>query len=109
MALLELRPVPEIEAFFDGIGLRVSVHTSPEPEPSADEVRRMSSEVRRAGRDRPQPTHWADLVSTKTGRVSLRWYSSGTDAEDALRNAAFRWRYEQSGPQPSPPNETPSA
>jgi hypothetical protein len=69
----------------------------------------MPSKARRNLRRQPRPTHWADLVSTKTGRVSVHWYASGKDAEGALRGAAYRWRYEQIGSEPylSPHNKNP--
>jgi hypothetical protein len=40
-------------------------------------------------------THWADLVSTRTGRVMARSYGSGMSAAEAKQSAKTRYMVEQ--------------
>jgi hypothetical protein len=89
--LLEKRPIPEIRAFFEARGLVLAVHTTPPRPATSEELRGMSSEVRRA-RAKDTSTHWADLGPL------FRHYARGRSEDDAIRNAAQRYRVEQADP-----------
>jgi len=94
--LIERQPLAEIEAFFEGRGFRLKVDTAAPPTPTAEEIRRMPSIVRKALRDRKRkpPSHWVHLCGLD-GTIVARWYGSGDSPEDAIRSAAARWRVEQ--------------
>jgi hypothetical protein len=93
MALPEDDPLPDIEAFFAHNQFQLVLHEEPPPEPTPDEVRRMSSSVRQA-RKSFRPAYWADLKQVETGEL-VRWYGGGDSPAGAMRSARSRWRVEQ--------------
>jgi hypothetical protein len=93
MALPEDDPLPDIEEFFAGHHFRLVVHDEPPPEPTAGELRAMSTSERQA-RKRFRPRYWLDLQRVETGSL-VRWYGGGDTEEAAIRSARSRWRVEQ--------------
>jgi hypothetical protein len=47
-------------------------------------------------------THWADLVSARSGKVVAQSYGSGRSVEEAKTRALKRWIVEQDPPAPLP-------
>lgn len=86
--LLEDRPIAAIRAYFAAKGMKLTVHMSPPDRPSADLMRRLPRLVRRAIETNTS-THWAALDGIS------RHYGGGSSDEDAIRNAARRYRIEQ--------------
>ena len=87
-----------IQDFFAAQGFRVVVHRQSPPEPTPDEVRRVSTVERRARR-RFKPAYWADLEQL-VAASRVRWYGGGDNEEGAVRSARKRWRVEQEGSHP---------
>ena len=94
MAPLESQSPAAIASHFATEGFALRVHADAPPAPTAEEMRRMPSELRRALRSEQRPAHWVDLTDA-TGEVIARWCGSGPTREAALRRAAQRWRIEQ--------------
>ena len=86
--LLEHRPIEAILAYFETKGMILTVHTIPPEQPSEEKLRRLPRSVRRA-METDTSTHWAALGSI------AHHYGRGRTEEEAIRNAARRYRVEQ--------------
>jgi len=85
----------EVVGWFRGHGWELTLHTE---QPPIDDGSRLPRAVRKS----PNFTHWADLVSARTGNVVARWYGGGLNEAEAVKSALRRWRTEQE-PSPSQP------
>ena len=93
----------------DGLGFRAVTEGASDPDAYFAErgfllrvvERSLDSQLPRKAKSRGS-THWADLVSARSGEVMAPSYGSGRSVDEAKTSAFRRWVVEQEPPAPLP-------